>query len=68
MGTKHERDNAEKMVEIAYRTEVATLSAKGAWNVVDAEVRRTDCAASAIGPSLRGVHGSVRKGANNNNQ
>lgn len=36
-----------------YRTEVAMLSAKGAWYVVDAETSRTDCVASATGPSLR---------------
>lgn len=36
----------------AYRTEVATLSANGAWYVQDEESNTTDCAASATGPSL----------------
>jgi len=34
------------------RTEVATLRAKGAWNVVEPETSRTDCVASATGPKL----------------
>ena len=35
-----------------HRTEVATLRAKGAWNVADADTSETDCVASATGPNL----------------
>jgi hypothetical protein len=34
------------------RTEVAMLSAYGAWYVIEHETRSTDCVASATGPSL----------------
>jgi hypothetical protein len=37
----------------AYRTEVATLIANGAWYVHDAESNNTDCAASVTDPSLK---------------
>lgn len=33
-------------------TAVATLSANGAWNVVEDDTKSTDCVASATGPSL----------------
>ena len=41
------------------RTEVAMLRAKGPWKVVDADTKRTDCAAKGVGPSLRHVLDTV---------
>ena len=35
-----------------YLTAEATLSAKGAWYIVDAETNNTDCAARTVGPRL----------------
>jgi hypothetical protein len=35
-----------------YLTDVATATAKGPWNVVDADTNSTDCDASAVGPKL----------------
>lgn len=43
---------AEQIRNMTHRTAVATLRAKGAWNVVEEETRRTDCVASAVGPNL----------------
>lgn len=37
------------------RTAAATLKAYGAWNVVDADTRRTDCAARVTGPKLKSL-------------
>ena len=53
-----------KLVKGTHRTETATLRAKGAWNVDEAETSNTDCVARATGPSLsRSFHKPERRHA-----
>ena len=42
----------EETSSVTYRTDVATLRANGAWNVLEADTRRTDWLARTAGPNL----------------